>query len=178
MIGWACGMTSPGIIVAKVSAITILIATEMMAGAMPTRPCIFCPKSHNRLHTPFSHVAVPSPTGSLLMRRTAVPVFMGRVSPVLDTCTLLLVVESGDKEAITRRTIPMKGGSLFERARELHKLGVGVIICGAVSDAFFNLLRESDIEMVCSIAGDVDDVINAYRNGTLEQARFRMPGSD
>jgi len=112
------------------------------------------------------------------MRRTAVPIFMGRVSPVLDTCTQLLVVESGGKEAITRRMIPIKGGSLFERARELHKLGVGVIVCGAVSDAFFNLLRESDIEMVCSIAGDVDDVIDAYRNGVLEQARFRMPGSD
>ena len=66
----------------------------------------------------------------------------------------------------------------MKRARELHKIGVGVIICGAVSDAFFNLLRESDIEMVCSIAGDVDDVIDAYRNGTLNQARFRMPGSD
>ena len=178
MIGYACGMTSPGIIVAKASASTIPIATEMMAGAMPTHPCIFCPKSHNRLHTPISPVTVPSPTGSLLMRRTAVPVFMGRVSPVLDTCTQLLVVESGDKEAITRRMIPMKGGSLFERARELHKLGVEVIICGAVSDAFFNLLRESDIEMVCGIAGDIDDVIDAYRNGALEQARFRMPGSD
>lgn len=102
---------------------------------------------------------------------------MGRVSPVLDTCTQLLVVESGDKEAITRRTIPMKGGSLFERARELHKLGVRVIICGAVSDAFFNLLRESDIEMVCGIAGGVDDVVDAYRCGGIEQARFRMPGS-
>lgn len=178
MIGCACGTTFPGIIVAKLSANTIPIATEMMVGAMPTHPCIFCLKSHIRLHTPPSHVAVPSPTGSLLMRRTAVPVFMGRVSPVLDTCTQLLVVESSDKEAITRRTVPMKGGSLFERARELHKLGVGGIICGAVSDAFFNLLRESNIELVCGIAGDVDDVIDAYRNGALEQARFRMPGSD
>lgn len=171
-------MTSPGIIVAKVSASAIPIATEMMVGAMPTHPCIFCPKSHNRLHTPPSHVAVTSPIGSLPMRRIAVPVFKGRVSPVLDTCTQLLVMELNDKAAITRRTILMKGVSLFERARELHKLGLGVIICGAVSDALFNLLRESDIELVCSISGDVDDVIDAYRNGTLDQARFRMPGSD
>lgn len=170
-------MTSPGIIVAKISVSTIPIETEMMAGAMPTRPCIFCPRSYSRMHTPVSHAAIPSFTGSSLMRRTAVPVFMGRVSPVLDTCGQLVVVESGGKEAITRRTIPMKGGSLSERARELRKLGVGVIICGAVSDAFFNLLSESDIEVVCSIAGRVDDVIDAYCNGALEQARFRMPGS-
>jgi hypothetical protein len=88
------------------------------------------------------------------------------------------IMANGWLGLMTRQTIPMKGGSLFERARELHKLGIGGIICGAVSDTFFNLLRESDIEMVCGIAGDVDDVIDAYRNGALDQARFRMPGSD
>ena len=112
------------------------------------------------------------------MRRTAVPVFMGRVSPVLDTCTQLFVVESGGKNQIDNRTITIKGGSIFERTRELLNLGVKVIICGAVSDTFFNLLHEAGIELVCGIAGDIDDIIDAYRNGTLGDTRFRMPGSD
>ena len=112
------------------------------------------------------------------MRRTAVPVFMGRVSPVLDTCTQLFVVESGGKNQIDNRTITIKGGSIFERTRELLNLGVKVIICGAVSDTFFNLLHEAGIEPVCGIAGDIDDIIDAYRNGTLGDTRFRMPGSD
>lgn len=112
------------------------------------------------------------------MRRTAVPVFMGRVSPVLDTCTQLLVMESSGKNEMVSRTITIKGGSIFERTRELLKLGVKAVICGAVSGAFFNLLSEAGIKLVCNIAGDMDDVIDAYRNGTLVDARFRMPGSD
>lgn len=103
---------------------------------------------------------------------------MGRVSPVLDTCTQLGILELVRMQEIVHRTIPVKGNSIFERADEIKKLGVGVIICGAVSDAFYNLLKESDIDLVCGITGDIDEVIEAYRNGTLAQARFRMPGAD
>lgn len=112
------------------------------------------------------------------MRRTAVPVFMGRVSPVLDTCTQLFVMESSGKNEMVSRTVTIKGGSIFERTRELLKLGVNAVICGAVSGAFFNLLHEAGIEPVSGIAGDIDEIIDAYRNGTLGDARFRMPGSD
>jgi len=149
-----------------------------MVGAMPTHPCIFCPKVRNRKNTIQLPIPVSSAVECLHMRRTAVPVFMGRVSPVLDTCTQLFVMESSGKNEMVSRTITIKGGSIFERTRELLKLGVKAVICGAVSDAFFNLLSEAGIKLVCNIAGDMDDVIDAYRNGTLGQARFRMPGSE
>ena len=198
MIGCVFGMTSSGIIFAELSVSSIPIATEKMAGAMPTldKNFLFCGGSirktvlcvngimatWNNGHKIWGVIPVimkgMNKDSCPLVRRTAVPVFMGRVSPVLDTCTQLVVVESGGKDTIVRRTIPMKGGSLFKRARELHKLGIGVIICGAVSDVFFNLLHESDIELVRGIVGDVDDVIEAYCNGALGQPRFRMPGSD
>lgn len=70
----------------------------------------------------------------------------------------------------------MQHASLPERAIEMKKLGIGLIICGAVSDLFYNLLREAGIDLVCGITGDIDEVIDAYRKGTLEHARFRMPG--
>ena len=46
-----------------------------------------------------------------------------------------------------------------------------------MSDAFFTLLQEARIQLVTGIAGEIDEVIDAYRNGTLGQSRFRMPGS-
>jgi predicted Fe-Mo cluster-binding NifX family protein len=110
--------------------------------------------------------------------RTAIPVFMGRVSPVLDTCTQFGLLEPDRNHEIVRRTVPVKGNSIYERAGEIKNLGVEVIICGAVSDAFFNLLKESDIDLVCGITGDVEEVIDAYSKGALVQARFRMPGSE
>lgn len=109
--------------------------------------------------------------------RTAIPVFMGRVSPVLDTCTQLGLLEPGRNQEIVCRTIPVRGKSIFERADEIKRLGVGLIICGAVSDAFYNILKEGNLDLICGITGDVEEVIEAYCNGTLAQARFRMPGS-
>jgi predicted Fe-Mo cluster-binding NifX family protein len=107
-----------------------------------------------------------------------VPTFNGRVSPVLDTCRELCVLEASGKLGVAKRTIPMKAGSIYERAGEIKKLGICVIICGAVSEAFYNLLREAGIELVCGITGDIDEVVAAHRNGTLGQPRFRMPGSE
>jgi predicted Fe-Mo cluster-binding NifX family protein len=110
--------------------------------------------------------------------RTAIPVFMGRVSPVLDTCTRFGLLEPGRNHEIIRGIIPVKGNSIYERTDEIKKLGVGVVICGAVSDAFFNLLKENGIDLVCGITGDIEEVIEAYSKGALVQARFRMPGSE
>lgn len=145
---------------------------------MPTHLCIFCPKAHNRL----AQGSMPLPASGRALSagfpRTAIPVFMGRVSPVLDTCTQLGLLEPGRKRNITCQTIPVKGKSIFERADEIKKLGVLVVICGAVSDALYNLLKESNIDLVCGITGDIEEVIDAYRNRKLTQARFRMPGSE
>lgn len=90
----------------------------------------------------------------------------------------MFVLESDGKREIAGRAVAVKRVSLFERVREIQKLGIGVIICGAVSDSFYNLLRNADIDLVCGITGDIDEVIDAYRRGTLDQPRFRMPGSE
>jgi predicted Fe-Mo cluster-binding NifX family protein len=116
--------------------------------------------------------------GSLVTGRIAVPVFMGRVSPVLDSCDQLFMLEPGDKQQPAHRTVPMKGLSIYERTGEIKKLGIRFIICGAVSESFYNLLREAGIDLRCGISGDIDEIIQAYRNGKLDQARFRMPGSE
>jgi len=110
--------------------------------------------------------------------RIAIPVFRGRVSPVLDTCTRIRILDPGRNRETVCMTIQVKGNSIFDRADEIKNLSVAVIICGAVSDAFYNLLKERYIDMVCGITGDIDEVVKAYRDGTLAQARFRMPGMD
>jgi predicted Fe-Mo cluster-binding NifX family protein len=109
---------------------------------------------------------------------TAVPVFNGRVSPVLDCCTQFYMLKAIEKKGTAARILPVKGGSIFERISEIKKLGIQVIICGAVSESFYNLLRETDIKVVCGITGAIDEVVAAYRTGTLGDARFRMPGFD
>lgn len=145
---------------------------------MLTHPCIFCSKT--RSHRPeLPSLPLTSVRGhSPAVFRTAVPVFRGRVSPVLDTCTQLCVLASNRASENTSPVIPLKGGSIFERADELKNLGIGRIICGAVSESFFNLLREAGVDLICGITGEIAEVAEAYRNGSLEEGRFRMPGAD
>lgn len=117
-------------------------------------------------------------TRTLRARRIALPVFMGRISPVLDTCDMLLLPEPGSKKQVVYRTIPMKGLSIYERTSEMKKLGIQFIICGAVSQSFYNLIKESGIDVRCGINGEIEEVVQAYCDGKLDQHRFRMPGSD
>jgi predicted Fe-Mo cluster-binding NifX family protein len=86
------------------------------------------------------------------------------------------MLESDGGQFVANRTVPMIGSSIFERAGVIIRLGIQLIICGAVGEAFYNLLKEADIDLVCGITGDIDEVIDAYRKGMLEQPRFRMPG--
>lgn len=147
-----------------------------MSETMATYRCIFCPKSYKRLAQAEPQRLFLNRPRSSEIRRIAVPVFNGRVSPVIDTCTQLYMLESDGRQFVANRTVPMKGASIFERASEIKKLGIQLIICGAVGEAFYNLLKEADIDLVCGITGDIDEVIDAYRDGALSQVRFRMPG--
>ncbi len=116
------------------------------------------------------------PDRMMTFPRTAVPVFMNRVSPVLDTCTRLCILNPGRGGRIRRKTAAVRGKTLLERAEEIRSRGVAVVICGAVGSVFHNLLAERNVEVVCGITGDIEEVIEAYLRGTLSQARFRMPG--
>lgn len=145
---------------------------------MPLHPCIFCPKSRtDPPQTPSATVSAGSERSGKVLR-VALPVFMERVSPVLDTCTQLCLLEPERTPENARVRIPVKGTTVFERAAEFKKLEIGVIICGAVSESLFNLLRQAGIDLVCGITGDIEEVAEAYRTGSLQQGRFRMPGAD
>jgi predicted Fe-Mo cluster-binding NifX family protein len=75
------------------------------------------------------------------------------------------------------REVQVGATTIAERAQELLHLGIGVIICGALSDQLFIYLQGEGLHLICGIAGDVDAVVAAYQDGTLARACFRMPGS-
>ena len=144
---------------------------------MPKPACPFCPRS--RRLSADSAGPEPPDIGPVAVPdvRTAVPAFMGRVSPVFDTCTQLIILEPRTADPPGRRAVAVADKSMHERVLTLQRMGVDRVICAAVSDAFFTLLHEARIQLVTGIAGEIDEVIDAYRNGTLGQSRFRMPGS-
>ncbi|MBN2577794.1 MAG: NifB/NifX family molybdenum-iron cluster-binding protein [Pirellulales bacterium] len=106
----------------------------------------------------------------------AIPIWQGRVSPVFDVAEQLLLVEmDGDAER-SRRTEILPQESAECRARRIAGLGVTTLVCGAVSRPLESLLWAQGIEVLPRVCGDVEDVLQAYRVGALQEERFAMPG--
>ena len=110
------------------------------------------------------------------MARIAIPIFKARVSPVFDTCTRILLIDSENNRQIAQRELDLDNFSLQERLRILVKNGVTVIICGGISDVFHAILSNSNFLLISGICGNVHEVIKAHFDGRLEDPCFFMPG--
>lgn len=110
------------------------------------------------------------------MERIAVPVFESRVSPLLDSCNTLLVVDFDDGHEIDRRRVSLEKMSYKGRLDVFTRLGIQKIICAGVSDLMCKLLASNGIESLNGKVGEVEKIIYAYCCKTLDQPCFCMPG--
>ena len=112
--------------------------------------------------------------------RIAMPIWEGRVSPVFDTATVLLVVEHDGRQEVGRRTETLGGLPALRRVGRLVELGVQALVCGAISRPLLSMISGRGIQVLPFISGNVEDVLTAYVSGGLGiakcPARFRMPG--
>jgi predicted Fe-Mo cluster-binding NifX family protein len=108
--------------------------------------------------------------------KLAIPVWQDRVSPVFDVAGQLLLVEFEASEEIERRQESLPEESTEQRIHRLQNLGVGTLICGAISRPLEALLASAGIRIVSQVCGNVEEVLQAFRSGKLEDDRFAMPG--
>jgi predicted Fe-Mo cluster-binding NifX family protein len=106
----------------------------------------------------------------------AVPNCQGRVSPVFDVAARLVLVRLKGEAEVERKEVV-----LFEKqpeaiVRSLGELGIRVLICGAISQGLRAALERVGIRVMPQVCGGLDSVISAFRNRTLEQPEFAMPG--
>ena len=108
----------------------------------------------------------------------AVPSCQGRVSPVLDVAARLVLVSLHGRVETRRREIVLFEPQTEGMVRSLKECGVQIVICGAISHGLLVALRHAKIRVVGQVCGNVDAVIAAFRNGTLAQPDFAMPGAN
>jgi predicted Fe-Mo cluster-binding NifX family protein len=108
--------------------------------------------------------------------RVAIPVFRSRISPALDTCTRVLLIDLEKKREIERREIYLNEFSLSERVSMLQNAGVETVICGGISDLLHNMLKGAKIHAIIGRAGEVDQIVGAFLCEQLDESRFYMPG--
>ena len=108
--------------------------------------------------------------------KIAVPIWENKVSPVLDTAAKLLIVETLNQNEIGRTEAFLDELEISRRCFRIRKLNIDVLICGAVSRAFSDMLAVSGIHVIPGIAGPVEEILGAYFSGALNQSKFLMPG--
>ena len=110
------------------------------------------------------------------MERVAIPVFESRVSPVLDSCKRIVVVDFEGGCEIRRQEIPLEKMSIHERLEVITRRGIRKIICAGVSDVMCKFLAGKNISLISGIAGELEKIIDAYICNCLDDPRFLMPG--
>jgi predicted Fe-Mo cluster-binding NifX family protein len=108
--------------------------------------------------------------------RVAIPQWQGRISPVLDSSSdlLLIDVDAGHEVRREERQLPTKNP--LARALEIADFGVETVICGAISAPMEARLVSNGVRVIGFICGTVDEVLQAFLHGDLARPAFAMPG--
>ncbi|MGD8989252.1 MAG: NifB/NifX family molybdenum-iron cluster-binding protein [Syntrophobacterales bacterium] len=108
--------------------------------------------------------------------RVAIPIFRARVSPVFDSCLQVVVVEIEENRQISRSELYLDELSPPQRLDVLRHAGVSTVICGGISDAFYNMIEGAGIKTITGIAGEIEEVLAAFLADRLDEPYFYMPG--
>lgn len=108
--------------------------------------------------------------------KVALTVWENRISPVFDSARMVLVAQIEKGAVVGRHYEPLDYELPLSRVSKLSKLGVRVLICGAISQIFANTIEAHGIRIFPFVAGDVNQVLDAYLKGSLLIPSFQMPG--
>ena len=106
----------------------------------------------------------------------AVPNCQGRVSPVFDVASRLLLVRLKGHEELERREIAMLEKQPHGIVQSLREFRIRTLVCGAISEDLQQALERAHIRVLPHICGEVDAVLTAFKTGNLGHPEFRMPG--
>jgi predicted Fe-Mo cluster-binding NifX family protein len=98
------------------------------------------------------------------------------MSPVLDTASRLLIVDSENQDTASQFEMLLDEQGVLRKCLRIQAAGVDILICGAISRPFLRRLMASGIDVVSGISGQPEDVLDAYLKGSLLSSKFMMPG--
>jgi len=99
-----------------------------------------------------------------------------RIAPVFDTAQQLRVVEVESNRIVSETQELLAHDLPMQKTLRLAELGVGALICGAISRPLQAMVAAYGIQVIPFVAGDLREVIQAWLNGGLNVSAFAMPG--
>ena len=108
--------------------------------------------------------------------KVAFAVWDDRIAPVFDVARHVHLVETDSGRIVEEGEKDLPEDAAAQRARRLADLGVGTLVCGAISRPVQDAVAAFGIRVVPFVAGDLRDVVRAWLAGGLDRSAFRMPG--
>lgn len=108
--------------------------------------------------------------------RAAFAVWNERIAPVFDVAGQVWILDVTGPGSVEQHAEPLPEGAPADRVRRLVELGVGELICGAISRESQAALSGYGIRVVPLTAGPIPEVTRAWLDGRLSAPRFAMPG--
>jgi predicted Fe-Mo cluster-binding NifX family protein len=110
------------------------------------------------------------------MERIAIPVWEGRISPVLDTAERLWICDIGTGTEQAAQIVEVRPADMRQRTQFIRSLGIHTLLCGAVSRQLHHLLLGAGVVVRPWLTGAVEDIATAYAEGRLTGDSFLLPG--
>jgi predicted Fe-Mo cluster-binding NifX family protein len=109
--------------------------------------------------------------------RIAVPEHQGRIAPVFDTCRHVMVFLQDLHDQRLMSDEDWSAVSQKARVSRLRDLHVDVLLCGGISCWLEDQVHLQGIRLVAWLAGDLPQVLTAFREGTIMDPEYAMPGT-
>jgi predicted Fe-Mo cluster-binding NifX family protein len=106
--------------------------------------------------------------------KLALAVFEDRISVIFDNSKQLQIVLIKDNLLKNRKEVYFNTLCIVKMIEMLKEESVEIIICGAISEYMQNIIERNGIKVIPWISGSVQNVLDAWMNGTLE--KLVMPG--
>ena len=110
--------------------------------------------------------------------RIALPIWQDKVSPLFDTASRLLIVETKNKTEVFRFETYLDEVDISRRSQRIQNIGLDVLICGALSRPFAMMLKAGGIDLIAGISGQIEEVLQVFLHNRHFLSQYLMPGYD
>ena len=99
-----------------------------------------------------------------------------RIAPVFDIARRIHVAEAESGRIVAETDEVLADALPLQKVIRLAELGVGTLVCGAISRPLHAMVTAYGIRVVPFVAGELREIIQAWLSGGLENDDFAMPG--
>ena len=108
--------------------------------------------------------------------KIAIPAWRDEVAPTFDFAGAIEFFSLCENEIIHHGKVNVQNLPEPAKIALLAENSVQTLLCGAISRSTAMMVTNAGVKLMPYVTGPVADVIEAFKNGTLQSEKFIMPG--